>query len=95
MSIDEEGGRISRMPREFKKLPADKAIGEINDKDFSYEIGRMLGDEIKTFGFNMDFAPVLDVNSNPKNPIIGDRSFSSDANIVSELGIQTMKRMHY
>lgn len=91
MSIDEEGGRISRVPKEFKKLPTNKAIGQINDNDFSYKIGRILADEIRAFGFNMDFAPVLDVNSNPKNPVIGDRSFSSDADTVSNLGVQTMK----
>lgn len=91
MSIDEEGGRISRMPKEFKKLPTNEVIGKINDGKFSFEIGRTLADEIKEFGLNMDFAPVLDVNSNPKNPIIGDRAFSSDAEIVSNLGIQTME----
>ena len=46
---------------------------------------------MNAFGFNLDFAPVLDVNSNPKNPVIGDRSFGNNVDIVSELGIQTMK----
>lgn len=43
------------------------------------------------FGFNMDFAPVLDINSNPKNPVIGDRAFGSELEIVRDLGIETMK----
>lgn len=91
MSIDEEGGVITRVPKEFKRFPTNRVIGDINNKTFSYKIGSTIAEEIKAFGFNMDFAPVLDVNSNPNNPIIGDRSFSSKASVVSSLGIQTMK----
>lgn len=91
ISVDEEGGRISRMPDEINDLPTNEAIGKIYNSKFSYEIGRILADEVKSFGFNMNFAPVLDINSNPDNPVIGDRAFGSDVNIVSKLGIQTMK----
>lgn len=91
LSIDEEGGRVTRMPMEFKKFPTNKAIGKINDETLSYKIGATIAYEIGSFGFNMNFAPILDVNSNPKNPVIGDRSFGSNVNIVSSLGIQTMK----
>lgn len=91
LSVDEEGGRVSRMPDEFKKLPANKTIAKVNSVEFSYKIGSILAEEVKSFGFNMNFAPVLDINSNPQNPVIGDRSFGSDEKIVSELGIQTMK----
>jgi beta-N-acetylhexosaminidase len=89
--IDEEGGRISRLPAEFTKLPNNKVIGQKNNSDLSFNIGNLLGKELKAFGLNMDFAPVLDINSNPKNPIIGDRSFGINADIVSKLGIATMK----
>jgi beta-N-acetylhexosaminidase len=89
--IDEEGGRISRLPAEFTKLPTNKVIGQKNNSDLSFNIGNLLGKELKAFGLNMDFAPVLDINSNPKNPIIGDRSFGINADIVSKLGIATMK----
>ncbi|MCJ7687736.1 MAG: beta-N-acetylhexosaminidase, partial [Clostridiaceae bacterium] len=91
LAVDEEGGRVTRMPKEFKKFPTNKAIGKINDAVLSNRIGSTIALEIGSFGFNMDFAPVLDVNSNSKNPVIGDRSFGSDVNIVSNLGIQTMK----
>lgn len=91
LSVDEEGGRVTRMPMEFKKLPTNKAIGKLNDENFSYKIGSTIANEIGSFGFNMDFAPVLDINSNPNNPVIGDRSYGADANKVSSLGIQTMK----
>lgn len=91
LSVDEEGGRVSRMPKEFNNFPTNKAIGKINSKEFSYNVGSTIAEQISAFGFNMDFAPVLDINSNPKNPIIGDRSFGSNAEVVSNLGVDTMK----
>lgn len=91
ISVDEEGGSITRMPKEFTKLPTNKVIGNLNNEKFSYEIGKNIADEIKAFGFNMDFAPVMDVNTNPKNPIIGDRSFGNNAALVSRLGVKTMQ----
>lgn len=91
ISIDEEGGKVSRVPDEFKNIPTNREIGKINDKNFSYEIGNILAMQLSAFGINMDFAPVLDVNTNPNNPVIGNRSFGNDPNIVSNLGIATMK----
>ncbi|MFA5528558.1 MAG: beta-N-acetylhexosaminidase [Peptostreptococcales bacterium] len=91
LSIDEEGGRVSRMPDEFVKLPSNRVIGQKKDKALCYKIGSVIAEEIKSFGFNMNFAPVLDIDSNPDNPVIGDRSFGTDEKIVSELGIETMK----
>lgn len=91
LSVDEEGGRVTRMPAEFKKIPTSKAIGKIDDEKLSYNIGSSIAYEIGSFGFNMDFAPVLDINSNPNNPVIGNRSFGTNVSIVSSLGIQTMK----
>jgi beta-N-acetylhexosaminidase len=90
LSIDEEGGRITRVPKEFKKLPTNKEIGQKNNKALSNKIGGILAEEIRAFGFNMDFAPVLDINSNPKNPVIGDRSFGATPEVVSTLGLETM-----
>ncbi|MFF2753799.1 beta-N-acetylhexosaminidase [Psychrobacillus sp. NPDC058041] len=90
LGVDQEGGRISRLPG-LNKLPTNQEIGKRNNPSLSYSIGTLLGKEMNTFGFNLDFAPVLDVNSNPKNPVIGDRSFGNNAEIVSKLGIQTMK----
>ena len=87
ISIDEEGGRVSRLPKEIKKLPSNEVIGNINDKKLAYDIGETIGYSLKSFGFNMDFTPVLDINSNSKNTVIGDRSFSSNKNIVANLGV--------
>lgn len=91
MSVDEEGGRVSRLPKEFLQLPSNQAIGQINDVQFSEEIGRTIGGLLSSFGLNMIFAPVLDVNSNPNNPVIGERSFGNDAKLVSKLGIAAME----
>lgn len=90
LGVDEEGGRISRLP-ELTMLPTSENLGKQNDASLSYNIGKLLGTELSAFGFNLDFAPVLDINSNPDNPIIGDRSFGTDAEIVSKLGLQLMK----
>lgn len=91
LSIDEEGGRISRMPGEFTKIPSSQRIGELNNSNFSYQVGGIIGEEVRTFGLNMNFAPVLDINSNPNNLVIGDRAFGDEPSLVSKLGIQTMK----
>jgi beta-glucosidase-like glycosyl hydrolase len=91
LSVDQEGGNVTRLPGELLNFPTNQTIGDLNDPDVSYKLGSLLGKELKEYGFNVDFAPVLDVNSNPANPIIGDRSFSPDPDIVSKLGIQTMK----
>lgn len=90
LGVDQEGGRITRLPG-LKKLPTNQEIGKQNDSTLSYKIGTHLGEELTAFGFNLDFAPVLDVNSNPRNPVIGDRSFGNNSTIVSELGTKTMK----
>ncbi|SHH87912.1 beta-N-acetylhexosaminidase [Sporanaerobacter acetigenes] len=91
LSIDEEGGRVSRLPKSFEKLPEAKKIGDINDKDFSFKYGKILGERVKSLGFNMDFAPVLDINSNPKNPTIGNRAFGSTIDVVVYNGLEVME----
>jgi len=91
LGVDEEGGRVTRMPDDVTSLPNSRSIGNLNDPDLSYEVGTILGKQMNEMGFNLDFAPVLDVNSNPDNPVIGNRSFGDNLEIVSRLGIETMK----
>ena len=93
ISVDEEGGRVSRMPNEINNFPTNKSIGKSNNSNLSYNIGKTIAEELNDFGFNMNFAPVLDINSNVNNPVIGDRSFGSNPGIVSKLGIKTMNGM--
>lgn len=92
LGVDQEGGRVERLPG-LLKLPTNREIGAKNKEEFSYEVGKLLGKQLNAFGFNLNFAPVLDVNSNPNNPVIGDRSFDNDPEVVSKLGIQTMQGM--
>lgn len=91
ISIDQEGGRVARLPKQVKQIPTAAKIGKTKNPDYAFTIGQALGKQVTQFGFNMDFAPVLDVNSNPNNPVIGDRSYSANPNVVSQLAIQTMK----
>lgn len=93
VSVDEEGGRVSRLPSSMKKLPAAEYIGRIGDKALAYETGVYLADLLHAFGYNMNYAPVLDVHSNPKNPVIGDRAFSADSEEVAALGMEVMRGM--
>ncbi|MCJ8006412.1 beta-N-acetylhexosaminidase [Lederbergia wuyishanensis] len=94
LGVDQEGGRVTRLPGGLVNFPPNKRIGQVNNPDFSYKVGTLLGNELKEFGLNLDFAPVLDINSNPNNPVIGDRSYGNNAEIVSKLGIQTMRGIH-
>ncbi|WP_171687084.1 beta-N-acetylhexosaminidase [Paenibacillus planticolens] len=91
IGVDEEGGRVTRLPDEIKKTPTNQEIGKKNNKQFAYNVGSLIGSELRAYGLNVDFAPVLDINSNPKNPVIGDRSFGASASLVNTLGMQMMK----
>ncbi|SET71335.1 beta-N-acetylhexosaminidase [Salinibacillus kushneri] len=92
LSVDQEGGRVERLPG-IEGLPTNQEISQRENPKLSYQIGKILGQELKAFGMNLNFAPVMDVNSNPNNPVIGDRSFSNDPSLVSKLGVQTIKGM--
>ncbi|MEH7109609.1 beta-N-acetylhexosaminidase [Bacillus sp. JJ1764] len=91
ISVDQEGGRVNRMPNSILNTPAVRAIGNLNNEKYSYNIGKVIGRELSVFGFNTDFAPVLDIQTNINNTVIGDRSFGSDSQLVSKLGISMMK----
>lgn len=92
LSVDQEGGRVTRLPG-LNSLLTNDEIGQMNDETYAYEFGALLGKQLHTFGFNVNFAPVLDVNNNPNNPVIGDRSFGDKPEIVQKLGVQTMQGM--
>lgn len=93
VSVDEEGGRVSRLPSSMKRLPPAEYFGRIGDEALAYETGVYLADLLHGFGYNMNYAPVLDVHSNPKNPVIGDRSFSADPEEVASIGMEVMQGM--
>lgn len=77
LSLDQEGGRVQRIRAPLTVWPPMATVGAGSQGD-AEAAGHKLGTEIAALGFNVDYAPVLDVHSNPANPIIGDRAFSSD-----------------
>ncbi|QMV40354.1 beta-N-acetylhexosaminidase [Cohnella cholangitidis] len=91
ISVDQEGGKVSRLPKEFEAIPNADKVGRTGDPELANEMGVLLSKELNLMGFNINFAPVLDINSNPKNPVIGSRSFGKDADLVSKMGIAVMK----
>jgi beta-N-acetylhexosaminidase len=76
---------VRRLPAPALALPPMRRLGQHGDPELARRVGSVLGRELSALGFNLDFAPVLDVDSNPKNPIIGDRAFSDDPNQVARL----------
>ncbi|MFO0683236.1 MAG: beta-N-acetylhexosaminidase [Sandaracinus sp.] len=75
VAIDQEGGRVARLGAPVVKLPPARRFGEIDDPALTERAGALLGAQLRALGITIDFAPILDVDTNPDNPIIGDRSF--------------------
>ncbi|CAI6045968.1 Beta-hexosaminidase [Paenibacillus sp. JJ-100] len=90
LGIDQEGGVVRRIPG-GTNLPGQMALGATKDPALAEQAGQLTGEELKALGIQVNFAPVLDINSNPDNPIIGIRSFGSSADLVTRLGIPLMK----
>ena len=89
LCIDEEGGRIARIANNpkfnVKKYESMEAIGQTGDPANAYECGNTIGTYLKHYGFDIDFAPVADVNTNPENIIIGKRAFSDDPQVAAPM----------
>lgn len=90
ISVDQEGGRVSRLPG-LRNIPPARTIGDTGDTAYAQQIGAALGEASKLMGFNVDFAPVLDINSNPDNPVIGDRSFGTTPKRVTDMGLAALE----
>lgn len=86
ISIDHEGGRVNRLMKPFTRFPAQDHLGELGSPKIGFEFGQVLGKELKAVGVNVNYSPCVDVNSNPDNPIIGDRSFSADPEVCGKMG---------
>jgi beta-N-acetylhexosaminidase len=87
IAIDEEGGSVHRLPHPFSHFPAAAVIGARGDPQLAYRAGRAIAAELALAGINLNFAPVLDVNSNPCNPIIGARAFGTDPKSVTTMAL--------
>lgn len=85
LTIDQEGGVVTRLGT-GTNLPGNMAIGATRSEDDAYDSGYVIGRELKSLGINVDFAPTVDVNNNPNNPVIHLRSISSNPDLVGRLG---------
>ncbi|MCY8643164.1 glycoside hydrolase family 3 protein [Bacillus haynesii] len=90
ITIDQEGGIVTRL-ESGTNLPGNMAVGASSSSKNAFRSGKIIGKELASLGINVNFSPVLDVNNNPDNPVIGVRSFSSKPELTSKLGIQMMK----
>jgi beta-N-acetylhexosaminidase len=88
VTVDQEGGRVARLraPQGFTEIPPMRQLGEIGDEGLARDVGALLGRELRAVGIDQDYAPVVDVDTNPANPVIGDRSFGRDPELVGRLG---------
>ena len=91
IAIDEEGGLVSRLPRGFTTFPAASKVAACHSPDAAHEVAEVTARELRAVGINMNLAPVLDVNSNPANPIIGDRAYGTQPERVCTYGMAVMQ----
>jgi len=87
VAVDQEGGVVQRLRDGFTRLPPMRVLGKSQDAQLAFEVGQVLGAELFAVGIDVDFAPVIDVDTNPDNPVIGDRAFGSDPQLVAEMGV--------
>src|SRR5579885_2389763 len=87
IAIDHEGGRVHRLPRPFTHFPPAAIIGATDDPHAAEAVGRAMGRELAAVGIDLDFAPVLDVWSNPRNRVIGDRAFGREPRRVARMAL--------
>lgn len=91
IGVDQEGGRVTRLPSPALSLPPMRTLGALFDLELIRAAARAVAAELSAIGFNLNFAPVLDVDSNPQNPVIGDRAFGSDPRTVMRSAIAYMQ----
>ena len=86
VSVDQEGGRVARLKAPFTEWPPMATLGRAGDPALARRFATALAAELRAVGVTLDFAPVLDVHTNPKNPVIGDRALAERADLVATLG---------
>ncbi len=95
ISVDQEGGRVQRLKsltdKKVTVIPPMLELGKTNNSLLAYDVGQVMGEELGVFGINMDFAPVLDIYSNPNNTVIGNRSFGQTYELVSKMALSFSK----
>src|SRR5947208_4692883 len=93
VSVDQEGGRVARLKAPFTEWPPMATLGRSGDVRLAERFARALATELKAAGITLDYAPVLDVLTNPKNPVIGDRALAEKAEEVGRLGAAIIRTL--
>ncbi|WP_273224308.1 beta-N-acetylhexosaminidase [Geosporobacter ferrireducens] len=88
ISIDEEGGTVSRLPSGATKFPEARLLGNINEENLTFQVGEVIGKELSALGINLNFAPVMDVVSSKNNRLLYPRSYSGNPETVSRHGMR-------
>lgn len=92
VAIDQEGGMVARIDHEgISRIPGNMALGATGSHEYTYQVGKIGAKELRALGINMNFAPCIDVNNNPLNPVIGVRSFGEDPQAVADHGAAAIK----
>lgn len=95
IGIDQEGGSVQRLYKltdvDVSYIPYMYYLGKTNDTSLAYQTGAVMAKQLRTIGVNVDFAPVVDIYSNPNNTVIGKRSFGEDASIVSNMALSLLR----
>ena len=86
VSVDQEGGRVARLRAPFTEWPPMAVLGRSGDAGLAYRFAAALAAELRAVGISLDYAPVLDIHTNPRNPVIGDRALAETAEVVARLG---------
>ena len=86
VSVDQEGGRVARLKAPFTEWPPMAALGRSGDVELARRFAIALATELRAVGITLDYAPVLDIHTNPDNPVIGDRALAEDAETAGRLG---------
>lgn len=90
-AIDQEGGTVNRLRAPFHEFPGNMALGATRNADYAYRQAQAQARELLALSVNWNFAPVIDVNNNPDNPIIGVRSYGADPQLVAEMGTAAIR----
>lgn len=98
VAVDEEGGAVARLANHeafsLPKYTSARDIGKTGDPEQARQMGRTIGGYLRFYGFNLDFAPVADVDSNPANPVIGRRAYSTDAQQTAQMVAAAVEGFH-
>src|SRR3989338_1930713 len=86
ISIDHEGGKVNRLVKPFTKFPGNNYIGDVGSPKLAFQFGIVIGKELKSVGINVNYAPVVDVDTNRSSPVIGSRAFSADPEVGGRMG---------